>query len=168
MQLTECPAGMNLTTGKRFHGGARSGVVTDTVLVPFDGSPLAERAVEHAVTHHPDADITVLYVIDPVRAVYDVEAGGLPAASEWAEEAERGADDCCDAARAIAEEHGGTVETAVERGKPERAILAYVDDHGVDHVVMGSHGRSGLDRLLLGSVTETVMRRSPVPVTVVR
>jgi nucleotide-binding universal stress UspA family protein len=60
------------------------------------------------------------------------------------------------------------VETAVGFGSPARTILDYVDEHGVDHVVMGSHGRSGISRLLVGSVAETVVRRAPCPVTIVR
>jgi nucleotide-binding universal stress UspA family protein len=63
---------------------------------------------------------------------------------------------------------GREVETAIEVGSPARTILAYVDDHDVDHVVMGSHGRSGVSRLVFGSVAEQVMRQSPVAVTVVR
>ena len=47
-------------------------------------------------------------------------------------------------------------------------IVEYVETHDVDHVVIGSHGRKGLSRVLLGSVAELVVRRSPVPVTVVR
>ena len=46
-------------------------------------------------------------------------------------------------------------------------IVRYVDDHDIDQVVMGSRGRDGLDRLLLGSNAETVVRRVSVPVTVV-
>jgi nucleotide-binding universal stress UspA family protein len=47
-------------------------------------------------------------------------------------------------------------------------IVTYADENDVDHVVLGSHGRKGLTRVLLGSVAEAVVRRSPVPVTVVR
>jgi len=72
----------------------------------------------------------------------------------------------------LAEEYGANVRTTtiVEWGpnRPADAILTYIDDNDVDHVIMGSHGRSGVSRLLLGSVAETVARRSPAPVTVVR
>ena len=53
-------------------------------------------------------------------------------------------------------------------GKPAREIVSYAEKGDVDHIVMGSRGRSGLSRLLLGSVAETVVRRAPTPVTVVR
>ena len=61
-----------------------------------------------------------------------------------------------------------TVVTAMRRGSPVDEILSYVEGEGMDVVVMGTHGRSGVSRFLLGSVAERVIRRSPVPVHVVR
>jgi nucleotide-binding universal stress UspA family protein len=58
------------------------------------------------------------------------------------------------------------IETAV--GKPEREVVAFAEEHDVDHIVIGSHGREGVSRVLLGSVAEKIVRRAPVPVTVVR
>lgn len=140
----------------------------ERILVPFDGSPLSRRALERAVTVHPGARITVLHVIDPIDAVYEAESKGLPEAETWHDRmAERARDRCADA-EARAREHDCDVETAIRTGSPAREILAYVEDHGIEHVVMGSHGRSGVSRLVLGSVAEQVMRQSPVPVTVVR
>jgi nucleotide-binding universal stress UspA family protein len=60
------------------------------------------------------------------------------------------------------------VETAIVEGVPKTAILDYVEDEGMDMVVMGTHGRTGLDHYLIGSVAEKVVRRSPVPVVTVR
>jgi len=65
-------------------------------------------------------------------------------------------------------DRGIDVETAIEFGKPSNVIVEYADEHDVDLVTIGSHGRTGASRVLLGSVAETVVRRSPVPVTVVR
>jgi nucleotide-binding universal stress UspA family protein len=53
-------------------------------------------------------------------------------------------------------------------GTPHTAILDYAEEHGVDLVVMGTHGRRGFDRFLLGSVTEKVVRTASVPVMTVR
>jgi nucleotide-binding universal stress UspA family protein len=61
-----------------------------------------------------------------------------------------------------------TVRTVHEVGHPARTIVEYAADETVGHVVIGSHGRVGVSRLLLGSVAEKVVRRSSVPVTVVR
>jgi nucleotide-binding universal stress UspA family protein len=52
--------------------------------------------------------------------------------------------------------------------RPARAIVDYAEEHDVAHTVVGSHGRTGVTRVLLGSVAENVMRRAPCPVTVVR
>lgn len=71
-------------------------------------------------------------------------------------------------AREIATDHGADIETESVRGRPDRAIVAYAEDNGFDLVIMGSHGREGARRVLFGSVAETVVRRSPVPVLVVR
>lgn len=71
-------------------------------------------------------------------------------------------------ARQIATRNGRDVETATEEGDPSRGILGWIDEHDVDHVVIGCHGRDGVARWLLGSVAETVVRRAPVPVTAVK
>jgi nucleotide-binding universal stress UspA family protein len=59
------------------------------------------------------------------------------------------------------------VETVVAEGKPSQEIVRYAEAEGCDLVVMGTHGRGGIDRLLLGSVAESVIRASSIPVTAV-
>ncbi len=136
------------------------------LLVPFDGSPQASKALEHAVERHPDATITLLHVIDPIDAGYSAEAV-LPSYSEdWYESQRASANDLFDDARELTGRDD--LETDIEVGRPSRIIVEYAREHDIDQVVMGSHGRSGVSRILLGSVAETVVRRSPVPVTVVR
>ncbi|PSQ23605.1 universal stress protein UspA, partial [Halobacteriales archaeon QS_9_67_17] len=61
-----------------------------------------------------------------------------------------------------------TLETATEMGQPARTIVDYADDNDIDEIVIGSHGRQGISRVLLGSVAENVVRRADMPVTVVR
>jgi len=73
-----------------------------------------------------------------------------------------------DDVEAIADEHGVTMERALVDGNPSREIVRYAEDEGCDLVVMGTHGRGGIDRLLLGSVAEKVVRSSSVPVLTVR
>jgi len=63
---------------------------------------------------------------------------------------------------------GLTVVTSIAQGVPVREILAYSAAHGIDLVVMGTRGRTGADRAVLGSVAERVVRRSDVPVLTVR
>lgn len=138
------------------------------VLVPIDGSPLSYRALEYALEHFPDADVTTLYVIDPVEAAYPAGFDTVPVGEEWYENATERADGIHEEAREIASEFDAELTTVTEVDRPRHAILSYVEDHEVEGIVMGSHGREGIERLLLGSVAESVMRRSDVPVTVVR
>ncbi|WP_096388837.1 universal stress protein [Halopenitus persicus] len=137
------------------------------ILVAFDGSPLAERALTYAIETFPDATITTIYVINPIDSVIDVEAGGLPVAEDWYENAQERAAHIQTTAVDLAAEHGRDIDTVTEVGRPPRTIIDYADGHNVDQIVMGSHGRSGIDRTLLGSVAEIVTRRAHIPVTIV-
>ncbi|AUV82255.1 universal stress protein UspA [Salinigranum rubrum] len=137
------------------------------VLVAFDGSPLSERALTYAIETFPDAPITSIYVINPVDSVIDVEAGGLPVADDWFENAKEEATRIHTMATDLAAERNTELHTVTEVGKPARAILEYADGHDIHQIVMGSHGRSGFDRTLLGSVAETVTRRARIPVTII-
>jgi nucleotide-binding universal stress UspA family protein len=96
-----------------------------------------------------------------------VEAGGLPVAEDWYDNAQDRATRIHTTATDLAGEHNLELKTVTEVGRPARAILEYADDHGIDQIVMGSHGRSGIDRTLLGSVAETVTRRARIPVTII-
>ncbi|MCU4801777.1 universal stress protein [Halobacteria archaeon HArc-gm2] len=142
--------------------------MTRRILVPYDGSPLSERALEHTIEQFSDASVTTIYVIDPVTSVYDVETGGLPVAEGWYDDAQERASEIHGAAEQLAGSHDVELTTITVVGQPAREILDYVSDHDVDQVVMGSHGRKGIGRAFLGSVAETVTRRAPVPVTVVK
>lgn len=135
------------------------------ILVPFDGSDTARNALRRALDEHPEADVTVLYVIDLSELSYGVEGG----AAENLHDAEKEeAEDLFEEAREIAAEYGESIGTTTEVGQPEDVIVEYAERGDIDHVVMGSHGRSGLSRILVGSVAETVVRESPVAVTVAR
>jgi len=136
------------------------------ILVPMDGSPLSKRALEHALSTHPDADVTVLYVVDYIEESYGARA--LIGSDELRERAHEHARSLFEDARALADEYDATIETDTAEGDPSREICAYAADHDVDQIVVGSHGRSPMSRILLGSVAESVTRRAPVPVTVVR
>jgi len=134
----------------------------DTVLVPIDSiegmAPVVERAADIAATF--DASLHLLHVVDTTAlpdAAEGVYAELEPAGREAIEEA-----------ILVAENVGAdTIESALARGPPAAVILDYIDERGVDLVVMGTHGREGVERVLLGSVTEKVVRASPVPVLTV-
>jgi nucleotide-binding universal stress UspA family protein len=136
----------------------------DHVLVPFDGTPQSEAALSFAAEEWPDAAFTLLYVVDPVSAGFTQRA--LPGSSEaWYDSARETARGYFDDARALV---GRSFETRIEVGSPARTIVDVADEGTFDLVVLGSHGREGVSRILLGSVAEDVARRSPVPVTIVR
>ena len=136
------------------------------VLVPIDGSEGAWHALDHAAGEHPDARLTLLFVINPVGAGAGGQAGDIGCAEEWYETAEQRAEALFDDAADRLD--GRTFDSEITVGRPAHTIVAFAEEHPIDAVVMGSHGRKGVSRILLGSVAETTVRRSPVPVTVVR
>lgn len=134
----------------------------DDILVTTDGSEGSEAAVEDAleIAKRFNSTIHILYVVD-VRAgaqdMADVMVGkfeeiGEEATTRFAEKFE---------------EEDIEVETHVESGIPHRSILEFTDENSIDLIVMSTHGRTGLDRILIGSVTEKVIRKSEVPVLTV-
>lgn len=142
----------------------------ETILIPVDESPLSSRAIEFVGREHPEATVHLLHTLDQVEADYDFDGTSLSTRSDHApggviESGQR----VLENARESAEEAGLRVVTAeLESGRPARQITSYAAENGIDHIVMGSHGRTGLSRILLGSVTERVLRNSTVPVTAVR
>lgn len=138
------------------------------VLVPLDGSPLADAALVEALDLF-DCRVTVLNVVTPVDATMS-EGGILEPGEDRREGARDRADTVVKRARATATAVDRTVGTAVESGDPAETILAYIDEHDIDHVVMGGHGgkRSDVARRLLGTVATRVVGEEPVTVTVVR
>ena len=146
------------------------------LLVPLDGSEQAREAFEYAKERFPDAELTLLSVVDPADAIvsepitgtYESPAGTAGAGTEVLDELETTATDRVEEAASEARAAGHDAAGEVVIGQPGRAIVEFVEDNECDHVVMGSHGRSGVSRVLLGSVAESVMRRAHVPVTVVR
>jgi nucleotide-binding universal stress UspA family protein len=137
----------------------------DDILFPTDGSAGADAALDHAIEHalNYGATLHVLYVVEENVPV--AEVGQPDVLDELEAEGERIVEDARHRATGAGVE---SVRGAVGGGSPHRAILEYVDDHGIDLVVMGTHGRSGLDRLLLGSVAERVVRAAVCPVMTVR
>lgn len=130
------------------------------ILIPTDGSPGAQEAIEHGleIAQQYEATVHALYVVDtrvsrsgPLleslqlegrKAVRDLEVAGTQA--------------------------GLTVVTEVVEGVPPQEILEYSATQGIDLIVMGTQGRTGVDRFVMGSVAERVVRHSPVPVLMVR
>lgn len=144
------------------------------VLVPTDGGEHATAAMGHALelaaVH--GATVHALYVIDTGTGWLTVSKADVSAALR--EAGETAGNRALAAAEGLADEHGVEVVTALREGTPHEEILAYVEESAadggeqsreeIDLVVMGTHAREGVTRRLLGSVTERVVRGSPVPV----
>jgi len=133
----------------------------ERILVPTDGSGPADDAVDHAIrlAVAADAAIHVVHVVDRT-VVPDEETGGP--VLESLEAVGRAAVEDVIARAEAAGVH--SVEASVLSGAPAQAIVDYAADRDADLVVMGTHGRSGVDRYLLGSVTEKVVRLAEAPV----
>jgi nucleotide-binding universal stress UspA family protein len=139
------------------------------ILVPVDGSPKSLEGLEYAVTTYPEDRVTVLSVMTPHGAWNDGDKSLSQAQFEnWYDEAREETDDILNEAREAASDHGAEITTEVDVGEPWRAIVEYAEENDIDHIIMGSHGRDDESPLPLGSVAETVMRRSPVLVSIVR
>lgn len=140
----------------------------ERVLIAFDGGEQAMAALEHTFTEFPDATLLVLTVLDPTEAAYITGDEFRMPGTDWQDRLQRDADSCLDQARELATEYNQSIETVTLVGRPRREIVQYATEEDIDHIVLGSRGRTGLRRVLLGSVAESVLRRSPVPVTIVR
>jgi len=138
------------------------------ILVPVDGSEQAHRAFEFVAEEFGDAEVVLLHVVNPAEAGYSAQASIPSFSEEWYESQQAAAEELFDEIAALTDGTDLSIEREIEVGKPTRAIVEFADENGIDQIVMGSHGRSGVTRILLGSVAEAVVRRSPVPVTVVR
>ena len=134
-------------------------------LVPTDGSDAASRALDHALdlASQYDARIHALYVIDS-SAYATLEAGTDVVVSALEEEGQATIETVVDRT----EEKGVEATTEVITGTVHKTIIEYAEGYDVDLIVMGTHGRRGLDRYLLGSVTEKVVRASTVPVLTIQ
>lgn len=136
----------------------------DRVLFPTDGSEGADEVLEHVldVAAAYDATVHVLHVADTTRdSVLQIRGEVVDALEREGEQIVRRAAERADERR---------VETVTEvlQGEPYSTIVEYASSRDVDIVVMPTHGRRGLERFLLGSTTERVVRRSDVPVLTVR
>lgn len=140
----------------------------DTILVPVDFSEGTEDVIAEAVdlAGHYDADIRLLHVVDlDTFPHYGIAVDPVIEIAEKTAQAAR--DRLEEIAGEIAREDL-PVFISVERGHVASTITEYADDYDVDLIVIGSHGRSGLDRMLLGSVAEKTLRMAHCPVVVVR
>ncbi|MFC6906555.1 universal stress protein [Halalkalicoccus tibetensis] len=126
-----------------------------SALIAIDGSDPARKALEHAFSEHSDEELTVLHVLSPTESASIGEARMYVDRDEVMENQRERAEELFEEAEELAATRGATIETETTVGRPDRAIVDYARDHDVDHVILGSHGRSGVSRVLLGSVRKS-------------
>ena len=136
------------------------------ILIPIDGSELAEHGVAHglALAKSLGAKVSVIFVVEPFS---EMTGRFLEVVARYAELRKEQATGALDRAANAAKEAGVSCETIqVENRHPHQAIIAAAEDKGCDLIVMSSHGRSGLSMLLIGSVTNKVLTQAQTPVLV--
>ena len=137
------------------------------ILIPTDGSDCSLRATTFAINFakNCNAEIYAIYVVDTIileeltRAIAtkDVE-------KELKEKGERFLDYVVNSAK----KEGITAEAILAKGEPHDQIVFFAKTKGIDMIVMGSYGRRGTKRILIGSVTSRVIEYAPCPVLVVK
>jgi nucleotide-binding universal stress UspA family protein len=136
----------------------------ETILLPTDGSEASKAAYDHAmeIAERFDATLHVLYVADTT------EYSTVTFEDNVVDSLEREGKQVVDGVVEDAEARDVDAVGVVMQGGAYETIQSYVDENDVDMVVMGTHGRSGFDRIVLGSVTEHVVRTADVPVVTAR
>ena len=138
------------------------------ILIPTDGSDAARPAVETAldVAETYGATLHVLFIVDQPTSVSGT-GEGFAGLDNLLDELEEEGHRATDKIAGQAEDSDIETTTSVRRGNPHDDILTYATKHDIDLIVMGTHGRTGVKRALLGSVTEDVVRHSEIPVLTV-
>ncbi len=140
-----------------------------SILVPTDFSEHARRALEYAkdLARCLGATLHIIHVIEPI--IYPAEWGysqlGL---TELEQELHRMAQRELDTLLETLRAEGIAARGEILYGRASEQITRYAQEHGIDLISMGTHGRSGLEHFLFGSTTERVLRKAPCPVLTVR
>jgi nucleotide-binding universal stress UspA family protein len=140
------------------------------ILVPADGSDNAHRAIDKAIALAKafDSKVSVIYVIDPY-AFTGVGTDFAYGQAEYLSAATAEGNEALRVAKEAFEAAGIDSQTAVVEGHSiYKGILDSASRLGADLIVMGSHGRKGLEKLVLGSVTSQVLSHAHLPILVVR
>lgn len=145
------------------------------ILISTDGSEIAQKGVDHglALAKTLGAEVTIITVTErfPVYTSgvgYDLAWSGV-ALAEYAEGQTKAADSILAAAQQSAQRLGVTADTLhVPEAEVAEAIIAAAQERNCDLIVMASHGRRGLGRLMLGSKASEVLAHTDIPVLVVR
>jgi nucleotide-binding universal stress UspA family protein len=140
--------------------------VVHHILIPLDGSALAEQMLTHATAlgRLVEAEYTLLQAIEPLFITYGAEQYVVAADDQAMEPLRERADAYLDRIAAQLRADGLRTQTATVIDQAAGAILDYAQEHAVDLTALETHGRSGLARWLIGGVADKVIRGATVPV----
>ncbi|MGE5403266.1 MAG: universal stress protein [Candidatus Doudnabacteria bacterium] len=142
------------------------------LLIATDGSKFSNKAVDYAMNlaKQLQCEVIVLYVLNLKH--FELYAlthhDDITGYEDEDLKLKKEGEDALSFAIAKGEECGVRMKTRMVRGYPPEQIMKIAKDDGVDLIVVGNLGKSGIDRILLGSVSEAVVRNAPCPVLVVR
>ncbi len=136
------------------------------ILLAIDNSKFSEAATQSVIAHYrlPGLEVRVLHVAESPTLFMAPEVAKYVDPEESAEEAKALVAKTADALRSA----GINVSTTVIHGDPKSKIIDEAKSWGADLIVLGSHGRKGLERFLLGSVSDAVLRHAHCSVEIVR
>ena len=137
------------------------------ILLPLDGSLLAEQALSHAIALAKcfQSEIVVLQVQIPLlRSAEKADAAVLRADNEITVHIR----EYLESVTASIQEHGIKAQMITSKGRPHFEIIQYAEMNQVDLIVLSARGQSGLSRWMMGSVTDRVVRGASAPVLIVR
>jgi nucleotide-binding universal stress UspA family protein len=137
-----------------------------SILVAYDGSNPAQKAVERAIKAADGEEIVLLRVIEAADGM--IEAGLDMIQERLKEMQHEKTTELSEDLKAVLETEDVEFRIETVVGKPSREIVSFAEEQDVSEIVVGSHGREGVSRVLLGNVAENVVRRAPVTVIVVR
>src|SRR5271154_6538304 len=141
------------------------------ILLAVDDSKFSDAAVKAVIAraHPKDTEVRVLHVVEPPTLLVNREMGGFDPGFEavWQGETKQ-AMVLVEKTAETLRSHVMKVSTAVEKGDPKSVIIEVSAEWHADLIVLGSHGRNALDRILLGSVSDAVARHAYCSVEIVR
>jgi nucleotide-binding universal stress UspA family protein len=137
------------------------------ILLPTDGSENAQRAVKRGIelAKAVGASVTAVYVIDTSSFV------SLPETFVWEnvrDLMEEEGKKSLDHAKKVAQKHSVKAKTLIKEGSPSKEIINTAEEEKSDLIILGTAGRTGLDKFFLGSISEKVLRSAPCAVMVIK
>ena len=143
------------------------------VVVPLDGSDLAEAVLSHVaeVIRDRESQVYLLSVVPLAKGIAPAVVDARPPSASMREERQHVEHELLGYLQTVAkrlEPAAASVQVSVRLGRPSDEILAFVGEVGADLIAMSTHGRSGLSRWVFGSVADRVLRGATCPVLLVR